>query len=411
VVHSSLVNRVVAVSTLGIFVDAYDYFVMGVIAVGVWPKVFLNSSNLSLMISLFAYLVAFLSKPLGGIVMGHFADVKGRKTSMFWSVFMSAVSVGLISAVPASLGAFGLLIITILRFTQGFGSGGNHGSSLTLSYELVIKGKKTRHKMWLLQLGPVLGLVISVVVVSAFQGIEENPAFLNYGWRLAILVGAGLLAFRSFLRTKLIESPDFLALKEKGYVTDLPVKSLLLSQWREVLLAFLSVVYYRTTLNFLVYPFLFKFFAQEGRDATAVLALGFAFSVLSIFLGALMTFKLSWIKVAIASVASTSLTVPLVLLDDPLTLLPLFVTSSLGWGAMGYMVGEFDPRHRSTGTGLVFNTSDVVPSVLSAVLLPFLKATYVGKPLVTVVIVEEAVILASLFSLFLIRRKKSTTEV
>ncbi len=397
-IPQSVINRVVLVSTFGLVVQVYDYFVMGLIASKVWPKVFLPTTlpSISLLISLLAYLVAFLSKPLGGLVFGHLADVKGRKVSMTYSVLISSLAVLAISLVPSALGALGLALITVLRFVQGVGDGGNHGSSVALSYELVMRGKKTRHKMWLLQMGPVLGLMTSVIVVTAFYGVSQTPFFLDVGWRVMVGAAAVLLMFRSYLRTKVIESPDHLEVR--GSVKT-PILSLVKSQWREFALVLLSALYYRAVLNFLVYPFFYDLFLREGvGNLLLVLASGSALSVGFIFLGAMLAYKLPWKRVSLVSIGLTALLVPLTLLKDMALLLPLLALSSLGWGSMGLLAGEFDVKHRGTGAGLVFNSSDVVPSVL-ATSLPLFKGLY-ADPVVPAVATVEAIVVASFFSVF-----------
>ncbi len=407
-----VVNRVVMISALGIFADVYDYFLMGIVAVKVWPKVFLPtvSPSIALTLSLLAYLVTFASKPLGGILFGHMGDVKGRKTSMFWGVLMAAVAVLVISVIPSFLGAMGMVIITLLRFVQGVGSGGNHGSSVTLSYEMVMRGKKTRHKMWLLQMSPVLALMTSITLITSLQGIGNDPFFLSYGWRLLVCVSAVILMFRSYLRKLVMESLDYLSLKERGETLSSPVVSLVKKQWREMLLIFFSVIYYRTVLNFLVYPFLFKLMEESYGDVVPVLLVGLVFSVGSIFLGAILTFRMTWRKVALLSISSTLLTVPLLFLNDPLTLLPLFVSSSLGWGGMGYIVGEFDVKHRNTSAGVVLNTSDLIPSVLSVGLLPFLENTFGNNVKGVVLVAVEVILITSLLSLMLLTRGRKSEE-
>ena len=98
---SKFIRAVVVLSTIGLIIEAYDFFSIGIISTAIWPYVFFKkASNFAIAFSILAYATILVGRPAGGVVFGHFGDKLGRKLSMFWSLLISGFAMLLVALMP-----------------------------------------------------------------------------------------------------------------------------------------------------------------------------------------------------------------------------------------------------------------------------------------------------------------------
>src|SRR5499427_4104112 len=131
--------RAVIASTIGTSVEWYDFFLYGSAAALVFPKVFFPTSDpLAGTLTAFAtYAVGFAARPVGAAIFGHYGDRIGRKATLIATLMLMGIATFLVALVPSyeSIGIWGAIILTVLRFIQGVGVGGEWGGSVLLAME------------------------------------------------------------------------------------------------------------------------------------------------------------------------------------------------------------------------------------------------------------------------------------
>lgn len=233
------VSKVAFASMIGTFIEFYDYFIYGAAAALVFPKLFFsNMAPLTASIVSFATLgVAFITRPIGGVLFGHFGDTIGRKTTLIVSLLVmggSTIAVGLLPTY-ASIGVGAPLLLVLLRLLQGLAVGGEWGGATTMIIEYAPRGRRGFYGTFV-QLGNSLGVLFSA---GAFALVSMLPheAFMAWGWRVPFLASSILLTIGIFIRLKLEEPPAFVRMKEQQKVHSLPLKEVLQRFPKQVLIA------------------------------------------------------------------------------------------------------------------------------------------------------------------------------
>jgi MFS family permease len=235
-------KRVAAACFVGSAIELYDFVIYATAAALVFPTVFFPhlSPAMATIASMGTIATAFLSRPLGALVFGHFGDRLGRKKTLIATMLimaLSTVSVGLVPS-TAAIGAAAPLILIALRLLQGVALGGEWAGSALLSAEYAPTTKRGFYSMFT-QLG---GATATVLTFSTFLGVnytigENSPAFMQWGWRLPFLISAVLIAIGLYVRLNVDKTPVFAEEKARGLVPKAPVAEVLRLQGREVVLA------------------------------------------------------------------------------------------------------------------------------------------------------------------------------
>lgn len=210
--------KTLLLASLGGALEFYD-FVIFVYFAGVIGRVFFPPDTpdwLRLLQAYGLFAVAYLARPLGGVVMAHFGDRHGRKRMFTLSVLLMAVPTLLIGALPtfATAGLFAPLALLLLRVVQGVAVGGEVPGAWVFVAEHV-PGSRTGLACGLLTAGLTLGILLGSVVAGLLHAVIAEPALLAGGWRIPFFIGGvfGLLAV--ILRRYLAETPVFEALRQR----------------------------------------------------------------------------------------------------------------------------------------------------------------------------------------------------
>jgi metabolite-proton symporter len=253
-------TRAVIASVIGSTIEWYDFFLYGVAAALVFPRVFFPQSDpyTSTLIAFSTYFVGFAARPVGAAIFGHYGDRIGRKATLVTTLLMMGLSTVVIGLLPgyATAGIWAGVGLVFLRILQGIGVGGEWGGAVLVTMEWGSTGKRG-----LLTSGPQFGLALGLVLANGTIALMSKLAgngFYEWGWRLPFLASILLVAAGLGIRMGLEETPVFKRLKADNKLEKTPVKEVLRLHWREVLLTALARTgsqgpYYIFTTYVLVY--------------------------------------------------------------------------------------------------------------------------------------------------------------
>lgn len=223
--HERAVRKVVAASLIGATIEWYDFFLYGVVAGIVFNKLYFPVSDplVATMLAYTTFAVGFVTRPLGGVIFGHFGDRIGRKSMLVITLMIMGVSTFLIGLVPTydSIGIWAPILLLLLRVLQGIGLGGEWGGAVLMAYEYAPPGRKGFYAS-LPQIGLSIGLCLASGVVALLSLTLTDAQFLAWGWRVAFLVSAAMVFVGMYIRLNVKETPEFAAVKQRNAETRIP---------------------------------------------------------------------------------------------------------------------------------------------------------------------------------------------
>jgi MFS family permease len=207
----------------------YDFFLYGFTAALVFGKLFFPTYSpiAGTMASFGTFAVGFVARPLGGVLFGHFGDRLGRKAALILTISIMGGSSFLIGLIPTygSIGIAAPILLTVLRFLQGIGLGGEWGGAVLMTLEYAPEKRRGFYGS-IVQLGAVLGLALSVSILFIGSVLPGNE-FLVWGWRIPFLVSVVLLAVGLYIRLNVAETPAFKKIQQSGAIVRLPIAEVL----------------------------------------------------------------------------------------------------------------------------------------------------------------------------------------
>jgi metabolite-proton symporter len=236
----STARRVAVASMIGTTIEWYDFFIYGTAAAVVFgPQFFPQVSPLAGTLASFAtFAVGFVARPLGGVVMGHFGDRIGRKSTLVWCLVLMGMATFGIGVLPsyerAGVWAPGLLVL--FRFVQGVALGGEWGGAVLMSVEHAPQARRGLFGSFV-ALGLPAGIILSNLVFLAATSVVTPDQFARWAWRIPFIASVVLVAVGLFVRLNLAESPVFAEVRRVQSVRRMPVVDVLRAEGRTVLLA------------------------------------------------------------------------------------------------------------------------------------------------------------------------------
>lgn len=204
--------RVLFASLVGTTIEYYDFYLYGTAAALVFGALFFpGASPMAQQLSAFAtFAIAFIARPLGAALFGHFGDRLGRKTTLVASLLIMGLSTTLIGVLPGFgvLGVVAPLLLCLLRFGQGIGLGGEWGGAALVATENAPSHQRAWYGMFP-QLGAPLGFLFANGGFLLLTHALSEEAFRDFGWRIPFLLSALLLLVGMYVRLRLEESPVF----------------------------------------------------------------------------------------------------------------------------------------------------------------------------------------------------------
>lgn len=235
----TLVEALVA-ATVGTTIEWYDFFLYGLAASVVFPKVFFSTHDpySAQLMSYGTYAVGFFFRPLGGALFGYLGDRVGRKATLIMTLLLMGISTMVIGLLPTGMSALtAAIVLTVLRALQGIGVGGEWGGSVLLALEFGHRGRRGFFAAWP-QTGIPLGLLLAAGILGLMQNksIFDDQAFLDWGWRIPFLLSGVLILIGFLIRARITETPLFKEVRESGQLSKSPLLDTLRHHWRTVLL-------------------------------------------------------------------------------------------------------------------------------------------------------------------------------
>lgn len=238
ITERSRIEAVIA-SVVGTTIEWYDFFLYGTAAALVFPALFFPDADpfTGQILAFSTFTVGFLARPIGGVVFGAMGDRIGRKATLVATLLLMGISTLLIGFLPtySEIGIAAPIILTLLRFVQGLGVGGEWGGAVLLALEYGQRGRRGFYASWP-QAGVPLGLLASTGVVALCQGVLTREEFLDWGWRVPFYLSGSLVVVGLLIRIRIMETPLFRAVQEQKQVAEAPVRETIQKHWRDILL-------------------------------------------------------------------------------------------------------------------------------------------------------------------------------
>ncbi|GAA3750832.1 MFS transporter [Terriglobus aquaticus] len=204
--------QVLFASLIGTAIEFFDFYIYATAAVLIFPSLFFPKSDpaTQVLLSFATFGVAFIARPIGSALFGHFGDRVGRKVTLVLALGTMGLSTVLIGCLPGypTIGLAAPLLLALFRFGQGLGLGGEWGGAVLLAVENAPPGKRAWYGMFP-QLGAPVGFALSGAVFLLLSHNMPNAKFLAWGWRLPFLASAILVLLGLYVRQTITETPAF----------------------------------------------------------------------------------------------------------------------------------------------------------------------------------------------------------
>jgi MFS family permease len=271
---------VISASTLGTAIEWFDFFFYGFLSVTVFPAVFFPKLDpfAGIIASFGANFVGFVARPLGGAFFGWFGDRIGRRATLAATLLLMGIATILIGILPgyATIGIAAPLLLSLLRFLQGIGLGGEWGGSVLLSLEYSDDRHRGFWTSWP-QTGVAIGLGLSVLSVLLFKSLFPGDAFESIGWRIPFLQSSVLVIVGLYIRLRIMETPAFTKVKHEQRISKAPLLDVFRYNWREILLC--SLARSGETASFYIFTaFVFSYAVQVAKLDLSLVYTGLALS-------------------------------------------------------------------------------------------------------------------------------------
>ena len=316
---------------IGTTIEFFDFYIYATAAVLVFPTLFFptRDPSVSTLQSLATFALAFVARPIGAALFGHFGDRIGRKATLVTALLTMGVSTVLIGLLPtyAAVGVAAPALLALCRFGQGLGLGGEWGGAVLLATENAPPGKLAWYGSFP-QLGAPLGFLCSN---GAFYWIStrlDNAALLSWGWRAPFLASTALVLVGLYVRLKLVETPEFERSVALGEQVRVPFLTIVSRYPRELLLAMFA-----SATTYLIFYLM------------AVFALNWATSALKFTRG-------EYLIMQMVGVLFFGLTIPIsAIIADRIGGRAMLMIATFGIIAFGFAFTPLFSSHNTVGVG------------------------------------------------------------
>ncbi len=230
-------RQVLFASLVGTTVEFFDFYIYATAAVLVFPALFFPKSDprSATLASLATFAIAFIARPIGAALFGHFGDRVGRKTTLVLALSTMGLSTVAIGALPTykSVGVFASILLALCRFGQGIGLGGEWGGAVLLATENAPPEKRAWYGMFP-QLGAPVGFFFSSGVFLLLSRWLSNDEFFRWGWRLPFLASGVLVLVGLYVRLTITETPVFKGALDRREQVAVPLLSTVTQHARAV---------------------------------------------------------------------------------------------------------------------------------------------------------------------------------
>jgi len=409
-------RKVLFSSLVGTTIEFFDFYIYATAAVLVFPRLFFPSSDpvSSTLASLATFGIAFLARPVGSAIFGHFGDRIGRKRTLVLALSTMGISTFIIGALPGynAIGVAAPLLLALCRFGQGIGLGGEWGGAVLLAIENAPPSKRALYGMFP-QLGAPLGFILSGSTFLLLSRFLSDQQFFAFGWRLPFLASAVLVLLGLYVRLAITETPVFQASLRRSEPVSFPIITVI-RRHRSQLIAGILICLATFVLFYLMTVFALSWgtTALHYNRATFLIVqlIGILFFALTIPISALLAER---------GRRPVMFAVTILIALFGLIFAPLFGAGTIGvlamtalglalmgltYGPLGTVVSELFPTAvRYTGSSLAFSIAGIFGASLAPYIATWLAKTY-GLQYVGYYLTASAVL--SFVGLLLIRETK-----
>jgi MHS family shikimate/dehydroshikimate transporter-like MFS transporter len=236
--QTASIRQVAGASLLGTTIEWYDFFLYVTAASLVFNQIFFPEFEplVGTLLSYSVNAVAFIARPIGGAVFGHFGDRIGRKSMLIVTLLLMGIATFAIGCLPtySQIGVAAPLILIVLRFLQGMGLGGEWGGAVLMSVEHSPEGRRGFFGSFP-QMGIPAGVILSSLIFLVLTASLSNEQFLAWGWRVPFLLSILLVGVGLYIRLNILESPAFQNVQESGTASQAPLVEVFRDHWKQVL--------------------------------------------------------------------------------------------------------------------------------------------------------------------------------
>ena len=377
-------------STAGLALEFYSFVIYGYAATLAFPKVFFPHlpTVFAIVVGYLTFAAGFPARIVGAFVFGHFGDKYGRSGAFIWDLVVTGVATILIGLLPgySVLGYSAAILLTILRFFQGFGLGGEFGGATALLVEFAEAGQSRWREFWAgwanagFSIGGLAGALALLI-----------PNFATTGWRLAFILSAIIFIPALVARIIIRESPFMAKLLEQKLTVSAPSILVFRRYWLPIILlamwssfqqfdGYASLTYMVTFMKFLAYPITL---------ISLIIIVGRIYDLAGVFVNAVVSKYFTrriagFIMIAITTVFSYVFTYSLVIKNLPLVFISELFLVLFGVGLMHAFAPvlaseNFPTRYRYSGSGIAYQLSAVIGGMFT----PALLTALIGKEVMT----------------------------
>ncbi|ECH9757029.1 MHS family MFS transporter [Salmonella enterica subsp. enterica serovar Agona] len=242
-------NKVVIASLIGTAIEFFDFYIYATAAVIVFPLIFFPQGDptAATLQSLATFAIAFVARPIGSALFGHFGDRVGRKVTLVASLLTMGISTVIIGLLPgyATIGIFAPLLLALARFGQGLGLGGEWGGAALLATENAPPRKRALYGSFpqlgalygsFPQLGAPIGFFFANGTFLLLSWLLTDEQFMSWGWRVPFIFSAVLVIIGLYVRVSLHETPVFAKVAAAKKQVKIPLGTLLTKHVRVTIL-------------------------------------------------------------------------------------------------------------------------------------------------------------------------------
>lgn len=378
-------------SLIGTTIEFFDFYIYANAAVLVFPQLFFPGadSTVSTLESLATFSIAFLARPLGSAVFGHYGDKVGRKATLVAALLTMGISTVAIGFLPsyASIGIAAPLLLMLCRFGQGVGLGGEWGGAVLLAIENAPPNKRAWYGMFP-QLGAPIGLLLSGGTFLFLTDSMSAEDFMDYGWRIPFIASSLLVLIGFYIRLKITETPAFENSKEEQKEVKIPFFTLLKSYKNQLIFGTFAAI-----TTFLVFYLMTVFTLSWAtsdlgftkRDALLIQLFSVLFFALFIPISAIVADKIGRRKILVfttIAIAIFGFFFSDFLNSGSTVLVTTFVCMGMAlmgftYGPLGTFLSELFPTTvRYSGASLTFNMAGILGAAFAPMVAIWLASTY-----------------------------------
>jgi MFS family permease len=233
-------RRAVIASTVGTTIEWYDFFLYSIVTGLVFAKLFFPKSDpmVGTLEAFSVYAVGFVARPIGAAIFGHYGDRIGRKSTLIATLLLMGLATFAVAFVPTyeTAGIWGAVLLTLLRFVQGLGVGGEWGGSVLMSMEWTKTNAHRGYAASWPQFGVPAGLFLANLAVLGFSGFSGDK-FLAWGWRVPFALSIILVAIGLYIRLRILETPTFARLAAENKIERMPALEVIKRHPRQIILS------------------------------------------------------------------------------------------------------------------------------------------------------------------------------